>query len=243
MSTIKKPVVSKTGVQKFGTQANTSVKCRFFRNGDKHHTGEEIVIDPRKFNDVDKLKQHLDKAVTLVTGPVLTIKTTNGTTISKLDQLQEGHDYFAVGGEGKINKDNYPTILLKPKSSSPEPQEENLAPQKDHKPVVSGSLGKEKFGTQEEKAIIIQVFKNGDKHDKGHEMKIHSKIFKSYEQVMEKMTTIVKSDTGAIRKVYTPAGKVVKTMSALKDGHQYICVGGEPLNKETLAENSYIKKE
>lgn len=41
----------------------------------------------------------------------------------------------------------------------------------------------EKFGTQTEKAKIIYVFRNGDKHHEGVKMSVHPKKFKTFDQV------------------------------------------------------------
>lgn len=101
----------------------------------------------------------------------------------------------------------------------------------------------DKFGTQEVKAIYIKAFRNGDKHHIGEKVKIHPKIFKTWDQVLVKLSQTVNLPTGAVRKVYTAKGKVVKKMEALKDNHSYICCAGEPLHKESLKLNPHIKDE
>mmetsp|Transcript_8534 Transcript_8534/g.12588 ORF Transcript_8534/g.12588 Transcript_8534/m.12588 type:complete len:126 (-) Transcript_8534:29-406(-) len=99
----------------------------------------------------------------------------------------------------------------------------------------------DKFGTQEVKAIYIRIFRNGDKHHAGEKFKVHPKIFKTWDQVLVKMSQTVNLPTGACRKVYTVKGKVVKKMESLKDGHYYICCAGEPLHKETLKLNKHFE--
>ncbi len=46
------------------------------------------------------------------------------------------------------------------------------------------------------------------------------------------MTMLVKPVTGAIRKVTTPEGHIVKSIEEIVDGGNYICCGAEPLNRE-----------
>ena len=39
-----------------------------FRNGDKHHQGEKIVVHSRKFRNMDQLRKELSNVVKLTTG-------------------------------------------------------------------------------------------------------------------------------------------------------------------------------
>lgn len=45
-----------------------------------------------------------------------------------------------------------------------------------HKPI-------EKFGVQADKARVILVFRNGDRHDAGAQVTLNMKKFKNYDQV------------------------------------------------------------
>lgn len=69
------------------------------------------------------------------------------------------------------------------------PKEKEEAPkvEKPKKPAVSAySSGKlEKFGTQTEKAKVIYVFRNGDKHHIGYKFTVHATKYKSWDQVSE----------------------------------------------------------
>mmetsp|Transcript_6943 Transcript_6943/g.25961 ORF Transcript_6943/g.25961 Transcript_6943/m.25961 type:complete len:300 (-) Transcript_6943:140-1039(-) len=235
-----KPIVAPNslGKQKYGTQASTSIKARFFRNGDKHHQGEVVVLDPRRFNDLDKLRSHLDCVVTLSTGPVLSIKTIGGKKITKLEQLEDGHDYFAVGGEGKINKEQLQVMMMKKtKTSSPreEEEEEEIEPKKPIRrdPVVHGSLGKQKFGTQASTSIKCRFFRNGDKHHKGEEVVLDPRRFNDLEKLKLHLDKVVTLSTGPVLHIKTTGGKKLSKLEQFEDGRTYFAIGGEgKINKD-----------
>lgn len=103
---------------------------------------------------------------------------------------------------------------------------EKTAVDKSKKPVVSVTLGKEKFGTQAAKAPVVLLFRNGDKHHKGETYTV--KQVKTLEQLYDKASNLVKLPTGAVRKIYKAPGKIsVKAVEDLVDGGKYLCCGGE----------------
>lgn len=103
---------------------------------------------------------------------------------------------------------------------------EKTVGEKAKKPVVSVSLGQQKFGTQATKAPTITLFRNGDKHHKGEVYTV--KLIKTMDQLYDKASNLVKLPTGAVRKLYKAPGKVsVKSLDDLQDGQKYLCCGGE----------------
>jgi uncharacterized protein YxeA len=103
----KKPTVEKkwTG-EAFGTQASTSSVIYVFRNGEKHHKGAKITLNPKTIKTIDQLKEKCSAEVALSTGPVRKILTLSGKAITTLEEFQNGENYIAVGGEGKIDSTN-----------------------------------------------------------------------------------------------------------------------------------------
>jgi len=104
----KKPVVqSPLGQTKFGTQAAKSPVITLYRNGDKHHKGEQFTV-----KSIKNLEQLLDKAtqaVKLPTGAVRKIYKEGGkVTVKSLDDLQDGAKYLCVGGERIAEEDKLP---------------------------------------------------------------------------------------------------------------------------------------
>ena len=111
-SKAKKPVVaSPIGAQKFGTQASKSAVVTLYRNGDKHHKGEQWTV-----RGVKNIEQVLDKAsglVKLPTGAVRKIYKVGGkVTVKSLEELEDGHKYLCCGGEKVADEDKLPAGWL-----------------------------------------------------------------------------------------------------------------------------------
>ena len=111
-SKTKKPVVaSPIGAVKFGTQASKSAVITLFRNGDKHHKGEEYTV-----RGVKNMEQVMDKASSLVklpTGAVRKMYKVGGkVTVKSLDELEDGHKYLCCGGEKVADEDKLPAGWL-----------------------------------------------------------------------------------------------------------------------------------
>jgi len=94
------------------------------------------------------------------------------------------------------------------------------------KPVVSVPLGAQKFGVQADKAVTVKLFRNGDKHHNGEVFTL--KLLKSFDQVLDKASVLVKLPTGAVRKIYKKDMKhTIKSIEEFEDGASYLCCGGE----------------
>ncbi len=104
-------------------------------------------------------------------------------------------------------------------------------------PVKKQTKQPEKFGIQTEKGKVIWAFRNGDKHHEGAKITVHPTKFKTYDQVSrtdyqlnvklkEFMSKEVQLPTGAVNKVYTPEGKLLKGLEDFQDGGKYICTAG-----------------
>ena len=108
----KKPVVSSPlGAVKFGVQASKVASVTLFRNGDKHHKGEQLTVKGFK-----SLEQLLDKATTVVklpTGAVRKLYKEGGkVSVKSLDELQDGCKFLCVGGEKIADDDKLPAAWL-----------------------------------------------------------------------------------------------------------------------------------
>lgn len=54
-------------------------------------------------------------------------------------------------------------------------------------------------------------------------------------QVYEKVSSLVRLPTGAVRKIWKASLKgTVKEVNEFEDGQMYICTGAEPVDKERL---------
>eukprot|EP01137_Pigoraptor_chileana_P006967 Opistho-2@3441 len=97
------------------------------------------------------------------------------------------------------------------------------------KPVVSGNLGKEKFGTQADKPISITLFRNGDKNHAGEKIvPAKFKMFRTMDQLHKEATDIVKLVTGPVRKIYKADCKTqITALDQFENGGKYLCCSGE----------------
>lgn len=110
------------------------------------------------------------------------------------------------------------------------------------KPVVTPGLGQQKFGTQATKAPTVKLFRNGDKHHAGETFTV--KQVKSLDQLYDKVTSIVKLPTGAVRKIYKEGGKIsIKKLEDLQDGGKYLCCGGEKPAEEDKLPSAFLATE
>eukprot|EP00003_Mantamonas_plastica_P012753 TRINITY_DN2270_c0_g1_i3.p1 TRINITY_DN2270_c0_g1~~TRINITY_DN2270_c0_g1_i3.p1 ORF type:complete len:543 (-),score=282.08 TRINITY_DN2270_c0_g1_i3:443-2071(-) len=105
-----------------------------------------------------------------------------------------------------------------------------------HHKYVSPMEKKEitKFGTQAEKARVIRVFANGDKHDKGVKVTLNTKTILTHAQLKQLLNNKITLFTGAVQKVYTPKGKLVKSLDEYVDGGKYVAAAGEGFNKSKV---------
>ena len=109
---VKKPVVSSPlGAQKFGTQASKVAVVQLYRNGDKHHKGEELTL--KGIKSMEQLLDRATSAVKLPTGAVRKLYKEGGkVTIKSLDELHDGAKYLCVGGEKIAEEDKLPAAWL-----------------------------------------------------------------------------------------------------------------------------------
>eukprot|EP01067_Filipodium_phascolosomae_P000062 Filipodium_phascolosomae@DN1046_c0_g1_i1.p1 len=104
-----------------------------------------------------------------------------------------------------------------------------------HKDVVSGPLGKQKFGTQADTPISIWVYRNGDKHHAGNKIMV-KKTINTMDKLITEVQKVCPSPTGAVKKLYNSDLKTtVKSLEDLTDGTKYLVCGGEkPTGKEKI---------
>lgn len=144
-------------------------------------------------------------------------KTYTGTHAHRFDEEGKGK---GIVGRATVVEFKGNTNTREVESSSPV--------NKARKPVVAAPLGKQKFGTQADKAISVYLYRNGDKHHKGEKVSVHPKTVKTWEQMLEKATNSVRLPTGAVRKIYKSDMRTpVKALTDFEDGAKYLCCGGE----------------
>ncbi|EDV27213.1 uncharacterized protein TRIADDRAFT_54943 [Trichoplax adhaerens] len=110
-----KPVVaSALGKEKFGTQMDKPISVILYRNGDKHHTGEKLVMKKEKFRTFDQMLQASTNAVRLTTGPVKKIyKAPELKKVMKnLTDFENNGKYLCCSGEPPASKEKLSPSLF-----------------------------------------------------------------------------------------------------------------------------------
>jgi len=88
---------------------------------------------------------------------------------------------------------------------------------------------------QAEKARVIYIFKNGDRHEKkGARVLIHSSKIKSFDQVLTEFSEQLGLHTGPVRKVIDTGGNPVKSLDDFVHDGKYLCCGPEKVMIENL---------
>ncbi|XP_023218538.1 serine/threonine-protein kinase DCLK1-like [Centruroides sculpturatus] len=198
------------------TQEKKAKKINFYRNGDRFHKGLLYVLSLEKIRSFDALLEDLTRLlgnhVSLPKGVRYILTIDGKEKISSLDQLHEWESYICSSTDNivKLNYGKKEKIEKPPQSNSIRKPIENIVIQKSE-PSVSYS----ESGTKDLRSFIhpklITVIRNGVKPRKTVRMLLNKKTAHSFEQVLVDLTTAIKLDTGAVRKVFTLSGKQVLT--------------------------------
>ncbi|KAJ3264041.1 Doublecortin domain-containing protein 2C, partial [Borealophlyctis nickersoniae] len=78
-----------------------------FPNGDQYHIGWTITITRRKFPTLQRLFDHLNATVSLVSGRIHKLYTLEGHCIASTDELTQGKSYVAVSGNDHFIRTSY----------------------------------------------------------------------------------------------------------------------------------------
>lgn len=100
-STNKKPVVAGAlGQQKFGVQAKKAAVVKLYRNGDKHHTGEQFTVNTKTITSMTQVYEKVSGLVKIPTGAVRKIWRSNlKSTVKSVDEFEDGQSYICTGAE------------------------------------------------------------------------------------------------------------------------------------------------
>ncbi|XP_067119697.1 serine/threonine-protein kinase DCLK1-like isoform X2 [Centruroides vittatus] len=220
------------------TQEKKAKKINFYRNGDRFHKGLLYVLSLEKIRSFDALLEDLTRLlgnhVSLPKGVRYILTIDGKEKISSLDQLHEWESYICSSTDNivKLNYGKKEKIEKPPQSNSIRKPIENIVIQKSE-PSVSYS----ESGTKDLRSFIhpklITVIRNGVKPRKTVRMLLNKKTAHSFEQVLVDLTTAIKLDTGAVRKVFTLSGKQVTCLAEFfGDEEIFIAYGTEKFSHE-----------
>lgn len=198
----------RTSLQKL-SQEKRAKRVRFYRNGDRFHKGLVYALSHEKIRTFEALLEDLTRVlvdqVNLPKG-VRHIYTIDGREkITTLDQLQEGETYVCSSTDHFVKMDYVKNE--KPLWSLTRKHEENLLTKYD--PPTENGIKTRNFI----KPKLVTIIRNGIKPRKAVRILLNKKTAHSFDQVMNDITSAIKLDTGAVRKVFTLSGKQVICLS------------------------------
>ena len=213
-------VASKATLASLRTPPTKAKRVRFFRNGDKFYTGVVMAVTPERYRSFDSLATDLTRAlITSVTLPngVRAIYTMDGRKVQTINDLEDGKCYV-VSGQGELfKKVEYSASKVRRGSS------------------LSG-LPQSPAGTGRQisaipacvTAKIVTLIRNGSKPRKVLRLLLNKRNAPSLEHAFEAITNAVKLDSGAVRRVYTLAGKPVISLEQFFECEEvFVAYGSE----------------
>lgn len=178
-------------------------RVRFYRNGDQYFKGIWYAISVERVRSfqalLGDLTRTLTDAVNLPHG-VRYIFSLNGShKLSSLEEFEDGEGYVCSSSEvyKRVDYENArePTWRLSLAGSSPLPLTVNSPVKQEPNDFVYPK--------------IITVIRNGVKPRRVVRHLLNKRTAKSFLQVIQDITTVVKLDSGAVRKLYALDGKEV----------------------------------
>jgi len=204
-----------------------------FGNGDKYEEkGWRVLIHPLKDRFFDQLMTEFSLQLKLPTGPVRRIIDQENTIITSMDQFKDQGKYLCCGPE-KILFEALPPGFVDGYCGKGTPVK-IVTPRKQisSTPSTPSSADKSKSGPGE-KVKNIAIFPGGAgyKHHDGVSLVIHSKKFKTLDQVKENLGRALGTP---VKKIYDVNGNLIKSLDDFEDSRNYVCLGGEPFVKDDI---------
>uniref|UniRef100_A0A914BW94 non-specific serine/threonine protein kinase n=1 Tax=Acrobeloides nanus TaxID=290746 RepID=A0A914BW94_9BILA len=190
---------------------NKALRVRFYRNGDQFFKGIWLAISPDRYRTlkalIEDLNRLLSDSIALPHG-VRHIFTLDGLKkINSIYDFKDGNSYVCSSTESYKQVDylnaKQPIWYF---ASSKFSVAESLPPQ---------SLRNPSFVREPNDFVfprIITIIRNGVKPRRVVRHLLNKKTAQSFDQVMHDITSVVKLDTGAVRKLFTLNGKLVSRL-------------------------------
>lgn len=177
------------------SRVNAVKRVKFYRNGDKHFKGVEMVVTRQRYRSFDTIVEDLSKAIPLPYG-VRTVFSPGGSVVTSINQLQDGRHYICSSGDQLIKNVNYGQ---KQKSHSL-----NAGSSSDASSVSPSSRSDLQLeqvgggGKSNPKPRVITVL---SEHDKNQKCKVllNRKTVKSFEDVLRDISDMLKYPVRELR--------------------------------------------
>lgn len=191
------------------SRVNAVKKVTFYRNGDKHFKGVDMVVTRQRYRSFETIVEDLSKAIPLPYG-VRAVFSPGGSAITSISQLEDGRHYICSSGDQLIKNVNYGR---KQKDRSRSLDVESSPSEMSS---LSSSSRDSKFGAGNgnSKPRVITVLSERDKNKKSKVL-LNRKTVKSYEDVLKEISDMLKYP---VRELRTLQGDTVsiKTYSLTK---------------------------
>lgn len=200
------------------SRVNAVKRVTFYRNGDKHFKGVEMVVTRQRYRSFDTIVEDLSKAIPLPYG-VRTVFSPAGSTITNINQLEDGRHYICSSGDQLIKNVNYGQKQKdKSRSLDMESSPSEASP-------LSSSSRDSKFGAGNgnPKPRVITVMSEYDKSKKCKVL-LNRKTVKSFEDVLKDISDVLKYP---VRELYTLQGEKVGIHSLRITSYWYKVEVGE----------------
>ncbi|KAG1659312.1 Serine/threonine-protein kinase DCLK1 [Nymphon striatum] len=225
-------------------QEKRARKVQFFINADRFFKGIQFAVSSERFRSFESLLEELtrllaDHQADLPTG-VRIIYNTNGTKVSCVDEILEGHSYICASSEPFKNLDysrnENRTWCVTRKYSSTNSQSlpsscSTPSRSSESSPYSTPSVSMDSPICANRDFIrprLVTIIRNGIRPRKAVRMLLNKKTAQTFDQVLSDVTDSIKLDTGAVRKVFTLGGKqVVCLEDFFKDALVFIAYGQE----------------
>lgn len=179
-----------TGREQRKSRVNAVKRITFYRNGDKHFKGVEMVVTRQRYRSFETIVEDLSKAIPLPYG-VRTVFSPGGSKVTAINQLEDGRHYICSSGDQLIKNVNYGE---KPKDKPRSLDVENSSGGSS----MSSSSRDSKVGAGNPKPRVITVTSERD-NNKKCKVLLNRKTVKSYEDVLNDISGMLKYPVRELR--------------------------------------------
>lgn len=231
------------------SQEKKAKRVQFYRNGDRFHQGITYAISSARFRSFDALLTDLTRTlkdnVNLPFGVRAIFSINDWHRVTSLDGLENGQSYVCSSSENCKRLDYLRNACpnwsqnsdLKSRSMSRLPDGRQSF--SDHNRLSDERRSSFRLNRDFIRPKLITVIRNGVKPRKAIRILLNKKTAHSLEQVANEITSAIKLDTGAVRKIYTLHGKEVTQLSDFfEDDEIFIACGYEKLTHDDFELNN-----
>uniref|UniRef100_A0A8R1DHM0 non-specific serine/threonine protein kinase n=1 Tax=Caenorhabditis japonica TaxID=281687 RepID=A0A8R1DHM0_CAEJA len=217
-------------------------RLRFYRNGDQYFKGLQYALQTDRVKSMQPLMEELMKTIicdsTALPHGIRHIFTIDGTQrITSVDQFEDGGGYVCSSTDAFKQVDYSRAAEPNWRLTLANRYNRHLETKKLALSVVEPSNERTDFVFPR----IIKVIRNGVKPRRISRHLLNKKTAKSFDQVLRDLTSVVKLDSGAIRKLFTLSGRQVLTLEDFfRDDDVFVAYGG---NERMAADDLLVASE